>query len=80
MANREKIHFSNLKDVFSKEAPKSFTEEELLSVIRSPDSLVKKDKAEQLHILGAILRQMQISEKFRTIVLEEIDRPRQKPR
>ena len=78
MTKREKINFSNLRGVFSEQAPKSYTEDELLSVIRNPDSLAKKGKAEQLLMIGAIIQQMQVSEDFRREVLEEIAKPRQK--
>ena len=79
MAKGEKINFTDLNGAFSEKGPKSYTEEELLGIIRSPDALAKKGKAEQLLIFGAIVKQMQVSEVFRREVLEELEKSRQKP-
>jgi hypothetical protein len=79
MTKREKVNFTNLENVFPEKGRKSYTNEELLSVIRNPGSLVEKDEAERLLIIGAIVELMQSSEDFKRKVLEEIVKSRQKP-
>lgn len=79
MPKRENTSLNSLENVFSERTPKTYSDEELLGVIRSPDTLAEKDKAEQLLILGEIAQKMQSSEDFKRKVLEEIGKLRQKP-
>lgn len=79
MAKREKIIFTSLENVFSKKAPKPYSEDELLSFVRDPESLAQKDKAEQTQIVTALAEQMSSSKDFLKRVADEITRRRQNP-
>jgi hypothetical protein len=76
MVKREKINFINLEKVFPEKDHKSYTDEELLSVIKNPGSLAEKDETERLLIIEAVAEQMQSSEDFKRKVLEEIAKSR----
>lgn len=79
MIKREKLNFTDLKDAFSEKPSRTYTEDELLSVFRNPETLVDMEKGEQILIFGAIARQMQSSEDFRRKVLEAVEKMPHKP-
>lgn len=78
MTKRENTDFSNLEDVFSEKPPKSYTEGELLDIIRNPDLLDQRAEGEQVIIAATIARLMLDSEDFKTKVLEEMEKSRKK--
>ena len=78
MQKRERFRLTDLEKVITEKEPKSYSEEELLNIIRNPQELAQKDEVEQLLMVGAIAEKMNSSQDFKRRVMEEIRKARPK--